>query len=200
MNELLKELDLGNLKLIGLAGIAKSGKSTTADMLTKYYGFKQLSFAEPLKSMAQVIVDLYDPGESIEDVKDTFIPSLNVSYRTILQTLGTEWGRLMINKKIWLDMLIHRLFEAYHSQGCHNIVITDVRFPNEVDLVDRLGGMLMYITRDSQDNIIEDTHASETSLALTRVADLTLQNNGTLTQLEETVKGAYRRVFQGESA
>ena len=61
------------------------------------------------------------------------------------------------------------------------VVVTDVRFPNEADLIDEFGGHTVRVLRPSAE--VDDTHPSETALDHYPV-DLTIENVGTLEDLQ----------------
>lgn len=86
--------------VIGLTGAAGSGKDTAADILCKTHRFIKLSFADPLYDMVSIAtrtpVDLLHEREC----KEATIKSIGASSRKLLQTLGTEWGREIIDKDI----------------------------------------------------------------------------------------------------
>lgn len=69
-------------------------------------------------------------------------------------------------------------------QGLKKVVIDDVRFPNEVAMIQRLGGRVIRIDRPGPD---ESTHASEIILDTFDGWDGVIVNDGTLGELEEKV-------------
>jgi hypothetical protein len=76
------------------------------------------------------------------------------SPRHAMQTLGTEWGRDQMNENFWVNITLQRvkLFDR--------VVISDVRFPNEVDMIRKLGGMVVRVERQIGD-VPADLHPSE---------------------------------------
>ena len=76
--------------------------------------------------------------------------------REVLQYVGTEIFRRM-NQDVWAESTIQRI----KSENSLTAIITDVRFPNEVDAVKRAGGKVIRLTRN-WDN--PDAHDSETAL------------------------------------
>lgn len=147
--------------IIGLAGKARSGKSTIARYLAMQYNFIELSFAEPLKDMVKVLLSHIYPEDELEgkyklleNDKTQEIELLHQTYRFLLQTLGTEWGREIVYKDIWSSILEKKL-----QQNRVNVVISDLRFNNEADLIVEYGGKIILIERDS---IEVSEHKSET--------------------------------------
>ena len=81
--------------------------------------------------------------------------------RHILQFVGTDICRAII-PTYHLDIVIKKVQESPDK----NFIITDIRFPNEGDLVlDELSGSVIRITRETTtDENIDRTHKSETAM------------------------------------
>jgi hypothetical protein len=94
-----------------------------------------------------------------ETHKEESIPVIGVSMRHLLQTLGTEWGRKLIDSNIWLRAAGRRICDL--SDEGLNVVIEDVRFENEAALIRGLGGRILHIERDTG---YQDGHASEAGI------------------------------------
>lgn len=82
------------------------GKTTSAEYL-RAFGFKRLSFAGPLRRMVAVLLTElgydYDQLDTLLGLnKEQPLPSLGVSSRDLMRTLGTEWGRQCVHPQIWL--------------------------------------------------------------------------------------------------
>ena len=136
-------------KLIGLTGPKGVGKSTYACSLTGFWG-EVMSFAEPLRQMAEQIV----PRDYLTENKEEVIPWLGVTGRQILQTLGTEWGRAL-DSQIWVKIAEDHLAKNDSSP----IIFDDVRFPNEAEMIRKRGGQVWRLARAGVENT--DTHSSE---------------------------------------
>jgi len=113
----------------------------------------------------------------LDDVEPT---SEILTPRLILQILGTEGGRDVIHPNIWVNATLGDLRETDH------VIVTDVRFPNEVEGIKRKGGKVIKIIRPSV--VSTSTHASETSLNNYTDWDYVIVNDGTLEDLEKKVK------------
>lgn len=139
-----------DITLIGLCAAAGSGKDTAADHLCARYGFVRASFAEAPRTMLEALLSyinadhayLHEPG-----LKEFPIPVLGYSYRLLMQTIGTDCMRNMIDGDIWLRVLASHLgLDA--GQPVHDrIVVTDVRYPNEAAWLKHHGGHLVGIQR-----------------------------------------------------
>lgn len=171
--------------ILGLAGPAGCGKDTIARLLIEKYGFRQQSFAGPLKRMLAA-VGLPDPID--QDAKEAIIPWLGVSYRHAAQTLGTEWGRHLINPDIWVIMSLNNLDEKQHY------IFSDVRFENEATAIRKSGGRVVHIYgRAHKMTGRTKKHASETGI-VERAGDCGINNGGTLADLELAVLDMYEAV------
>lgn len=84
--------------------------------------------------------------------------------RESLQRFGTEMGRGLFGENVWVDLTWKRVREL-QEQG-KNVVITGIRFPNELAAVKEAGGTSVYIVRPSLVGEKDGTsnHASENSL------------------------------------
>lgn len=96
------------------------------------------------------------------------------------QTLGTEWGRAMY-PKVWTNLLRTQVRKFQERVPDAVILVTDVRFPNEVEAVRAEGGVIWRINRRGRR---PEAHDSERLVAGLQV-DLEIQNDGTLEQLRE---------------
>ena len=149
-------------------------------------GYKRLSFADPLRKFsAQILSSLgYNGLACLRDKKEEKITELGVSPRQMMQTLGTEWGRSCIHPDLWI-MVAAGTVEKQLKRG-RNVVIDDVRFPNEAEMIRKLGGELWLVDRPGV--VYEGDHASEGALH-DIVPDAVINNSGGLEQLREVVTG-----------
>lgn len=141
--------------IVGLLGFIGSGKGTVATHLVENYNFRQDSFAASLKDACSVIFDWPrhmlegDTNESREwrEVVDPWwskklgIP--NFSPRYALQIVGTDVLRNNFHENIWFLTLENRI----RKNPNRHVVISDVRFPNEIKFIQEQGGILVKINR-----------------------------------------------------
>jgi len=171
--------------LIGLSGKAGSGKDTLAAYLAKEKDFIAIAYADPVKKGLQAMFNLEHKWLHDTDAKEEDIPDLGVSGRVLMQTLGTEWGRNLLDEDIWVN-IVRRKIMALDS---FDIVVTDVRFDNEAALIKEMGGILIEVRRDFKPAVGILGHASEKGL--TKEHDrFILDNDGTKEEmfaLAETV-------------
>jgi hypothetical protein len=140
--------------LIGVLGFIGSGKGTVGDILSEEYGFQKVSFASHLKDVASVLFgwerkllegDTEDSRNFREKPDSFWSEKMNKPFtpRSALQLLGTESVRNVFHEDFWvhaLDMHIDKL-------KTKNIVVTDVRFKNEIEWLKRKGGVLVEVRR-----------------------------------------------------
>jgi hypothetical protein len=164
----------GKMRLIGIAGPARAGKDTLCSYMLDNLGgiWLRSSFADPLKEMLRAIgVDCSDDAKAV--VSDDY----GVTPRHMMQTLGTEWGRNLIDGDIWV-----KAFARLNAGKC--VIVPDVRFENEADLV-REHGVLIHLTGRGG---IEGNHVSENAIEF-KAGDIVIDNSRDLAWLHGQVDG-----------
>ena len=153
--------------LIGFSGKKGSGKSFFADYLVNNKLFIKLSFASPLKEITKILFNLSDEDVKDPIKKELINPKFNASPRELMQWLGTDIMREEFNKKfdysgsIWIDSVKDKVKTLLDDNK--DVVIDDVRFQNEVDMIHSLGGIVINLHNDL-DNTLNNstsTHSSE---------------------------------------
>ena len=154
-------------KLIALySDIPQSGKSTVADYMEAKYDYTRVKFAGTLKAMLGTILADLVPASDTDamidgDKKETPIDLLGgVTPRTLMQTLGTAWGR-SIDADLWVKTTMPHVRELLGDGK--GVVIDDMRFANEFDAVKELGGVCVKVVR--MGHHVTTNHASEGGLA-----------------------------------
>lgn len=175
--------------LIGLCGAAGSGKTTIAEGLRDRHGFRVLSFADPLYDAVAAITGV--PVERLKDraVKEVELPGIGRSPRYLLQTLGTDWGRAMVDENLWINAAMARVAVG------EDVVIADVRFDNEAQAIRDRGGRVFYVVRPGWRCLksTEATHSSERGVCVEKI-DGYITNDGTIDQLLDDFAG---RIIEG---
>lgn len=204
--------------LIGVSGKIGSGKNEVADMLSFLHfvnpdgTFEQFQKQQWLRNQyiengAYAQADLKLPGihsfagnlkRCVADCtgidyhdlekrsqKSTIIPWLNISYRQLLQALG-EAVRGQINENFW----VHSMLATYEDSDFW--IVSDVRYRNEADELLSRHALLIRVERPV---LSEDTHQSEVDLDSYDKFSFTIENDGTLEDLFNTVKEIYHEVF-----
>ena len=86
----------------------------------------------------------------------------NTTYRTLLQTLGTDLLRNQLHENVWVNALMSKYIPEYkfndgteasvknwHNAKLPNWIITDVRFPNELEAIKDRGGIIIKVERNT---------------------------------------------------
>ena len=170
--------------VIGLHGRARSGKDTVASFILAQRGGYIYSFADPIRAMLVPLgIDMRDPYW--QKHKEEVIPALGVSPRRLMQTLGTEWGRDLINPELWLILAKQRLLNF--GPG---MVIADVRFENEAAWIRSQGGRVVHIERPNIAPV--EAHASEAGIEFKGdEGDFKIINGGSLEDLQQTIREVF---------
>lgn len=177
--------------LIGLAGAARSGKSTVAQHLASQHGLLHYALAQPLK---QMLAQGFNLTEAQLDgaQKEEALAWLGKSPRELLQTLGTEWGRGMVHDDLWLLLAEQNLSNlANYMPGAAGFVISDLRFENEATWLRQRGGVVVHIQRPNAEAV--RAHSSEAGIAI-HDHDLVIHNDGDLTDLRAWAEDVLRTV------
>lgn len=183
--------------LVGLCGKKGSGKDEAYKILNRIYNYQNVKFAGPLKDMLRALLKVQNiPSDITErmiegDLKE--VPSFYLGGKTpryIMQTLGTEWGRVLIDSKLWINAFHNslRLDDPKMRYAC-----TDVRYQNEGDVIHDLGGFIIRLNRNTDNNNFS-SHSSETEID-SLVVDYEIDNNGTLEDLERNLIDVMMKAF-----
>jgi hypothetical protein len=170
-------------------------------------------FAAKLKLVAQILTGV--PAYKFEDrkFKESEMPSewnileqsgryktsKPMTYRTLLQRLGTEAMRNGLHTNVWVNALFAD-YKNFHTdkfsvrQGLvkpeyPNWIITDMRFPNEFDAVKKRGGITIYVHRPDTHSLqsMIGVHESETALD-NHQFDYAIINHGSIEDLVKVVR------------
>ena len=115
--------------LIGVCGKAGAGKDTIGDYLVEKHNFKKIALADPIKRLVKDVFALDDHTVYDRVAREQELerwPGWTV--RKLLQYVGTELFRENIDDAVWVKSLWYRIQDDKEN----NYVVTDVRFPNEL--------------------------------------------------------------------
>ena len=156
--------------IIGLVGYIGSGKGTVGDILVRNHQYTKFAFADALKDATATIFTwprglLEGDSNASRAFRERVDPwwsnklGYEVTPRLILQKMGTEACRHGIADNIWIAALEKRI------QGYDDVVISDCRFPNEIDFIRSAGGVIIRVKRgeDPSHEEISKMHISETA-------------------------------------
>lgn len=147
------------MKLLAISGWIGCGKDTVAEYLIKNNGFNRESMARSLKDAASAIFNwdremLEGATPESREWREKADPwwseklGYSISPRLALQNIGTELFREEFHPDIWLLSLETRIIHDTDD----SIVITDCRFPNEINMIRRLGGKVIWVQRGPEPN------------------------------------------------
>lgn len=153
------------MKIVGFSGYARSGKDTAVQVL-RTEGWERIAFADKLREFLLRL----DPAVGTNGRKNIRVSDVIAQYgwdgyketihsaeiRGLLQRLGTECGRQLIDDNVW----VNATFSNLNPDGRY--AISDCRFLNEAEAVRERGGKVIRIERPGVGPA--NTHASETSL------------------------------------
>ena len=140
-------------KVIGVSGFAGSGKDSFANIFVEKYGYTKISMADSIKDMLSVVFG-WDremlQGATPEsrlwrETPDEFWSSV-LEYpftpRKAMTTIGTNLFRVHFHKDIWVQSVKKKILDV----GT-NVIIPDLRFGNEIEMMRDIGACLFEIER-----------------------------------------------------
>jgi hypothetical protein len=167
------------------------GKTTAAQYLSREHKFVKLSFANVIADMVKPLLEAFG-----YDFYELYTPELKnqpleripgyPSVRGLMQTLGTEWGRKLVDRQLWVAAMEYNVNRLLDIDINTNIVIDDMRFPNEYDMVMRCPtGRAVKIAREVEPLVYEELrkHSSNGALA-SQDYDWFIYNKGSKEDLE----------------
>jgi hypothetical protein len=204
--------------IVGFVGFIGSGKDTAADYLVNFHGFRRDSFAATLKDSVACVFGwdrtllegrTKESREWREQPDEWWSERLGkpITPRYILQFWGTEVCRNGFHNDIWIASLENKIRKTQD-----NVVITDVRFPNEIKSIKNAGGKVFRIKRGPDPEWYQEAinynqgptnmrwslskmaldrlqvHASESSWVGNTRIDADIDNNGTIDDLYQQLK------------
>lgn len=168
-------------KVVALAGLAGSGKSTAADYLIRNHGYTRLKFAGPLKAMCRAIgmTDAMIEGNE-KELPVSWLQGRSPRY--VMQRLGDDWGRDLIGPDLWTGLFEKAANDVLQAGG--RVVVDDCRYDNEAFTVQSLGGIVIRLVGRGG---IAGTHASE---QITEDVDAVVHNDDTVGELHNRLREA----------
>jgi hypothetical protein len=142
--------------IIGITGLIGSGKGTIATALVNNHSYTKMSFADAVKDACAVIFgwdrkmiegDTPESREWRTQVDEFWSDRLGIpdfTPRMAMQLLGTEAGRGVFGEEIWVSTVEKRILSM--TEG-HGVVIPDVRFPNEIQCIKKMHGIIVQVRR-----------------------------------------------------
>ena len=87
------------MRLIGLSGKAGSGKTTVARFLCTAFDWREVSLADPIRAGLNAMLGIPFDVMSDPQRKNEVLPGVQLSARELMQSLGTDWGRSMVDDR-----------------------------------------------------------------------------------------------------
>lgn len=177
--------------LIGIGGRLAAGKDTVADRLVDKYGFRKHWMSEALNdAMLKLnpVIKIDDDGYHVRYARLVAEAGYTAAknhpeVRRLLQVFGTEIGRRMLGENTWVNLVAQKIDDSRYVDH-RPVVVTGIRFPNEIKMIRERGGILLFVTRPEL--VGTSAHASETSVEERDFHDV-LINGGSLEDLYDTV-------------
>jgi len=195
--------------IISVSGPIGSGKDTIAQIIqeiTPYHNWEIQKWAGKLKTIGELISGI--PKEKFEDqeFKYTNLPAMwdkdgePMTVRDLLQLLGTEAMRNGLHENVWVNALMADYTPNHYLLGATtrhlddvtalypNWIITDTRFPNELEAAKARNGISIKVHRPgSKSDAKQAQHASETALNNVTDWDYVISNDGDIDELRNKV-------------
>ena len=152
-----------NVKYLAISGKLKHGKDTLAEFVLNHIReldpeicITKVAFADPIKEMAKLMCpslskeDLWGPSQNRQKIISGYKnPTTNnpLIVRDILTHIG-KWGR-ETNEDCWVIATFNLVddFVNKYAEKKHLIVISDCRFKNELEEIEKRGGFVVRVTR-----------------------------------------------------
>jgi hypothetical protein len=186
-----EELNIStDYKIIGLTGYAQSGKDTVANILVEKYGYKRIAFADKIRDFLYAMNPLVacSPSGYLQGLVDLVgwdKAKQEPQVRMLLQNVGVA-AREVIAEDIWI-------ISALANVGVDDkIVIADVRFENEAEILKSLGGQIWRVKRLGVEAV--NRHISEIQMDGYKVDQIFI-NNGTIEDLENLIQTRMRNAI-----
>jgi hypothetical protein len=176
------------LDLVGFAGFARAGKDEAATPLLDE-GWVKIKMATPIITALRALeLEVVYRGCSIRlnSVLDDIgldRAKVEIPYvRHVMQRLGTEAGRDIHGPDCWVKIAEREISDLLYSGK--RVTVTDIRFPEEAEMVRRLGGRVVLIQRPGAEST---GHSSEAGLSMSLV-DRVILNETSVEQLHLNVR------------
>lgn len=178
-------------RIIAFCGTKGSGKTTAAHRLRRFLSPSSaliqfceiVNFAHPLKQISLATGFTYEELYGLQ--KETPSPSLGITAREFLQDLG-DFFRIHLPQHYpnWLQgsgekFTTYMMRERIKSSKAQWVLVDDVRYPDEYQMLQEFGAKVCYIERSGGDKKFSD-HSSEQKVKEFSDDLERIENNGTL--------------------
>lgn len=130
--------------IIGISGKAGAGKDTLLDMLMEINkNIERVKFAGYLKDISAELLGVEPSQFESQEFKSAFVGDGKMTVRDFLIKLGMLMRD--VKSTYWVDTAMEEAMSI--NESGHDVVITDMRFPNELESVKKAGGVTIRINR-----------------------------------------------------
>ena len=141
-------MDMATLPDIGLAGRMRVGKTTAAEYLRDHYGYTIIGFADPVRSAISALNPIVDQsGLRYRAAVDTYGYDGAKDQFPEVRRLLQNWGMTVrdhVSPDLWANVLRGMVEKLDADQP---VVVPDVRFRNELQVLSELGFVTARLTR-----------------------------------------------------
>ena len=177
------------ISIIGFSAKKQGGKTIAVNhlfqQLVTEFNPIALNFADPLKFL---VYETFVAPTTMDEGGENSSPFIHwiteeekgekhpcgKTIRELLQLFGTDWCR-SVWPTIWLEHYKHTI-QTLHPYRTH-VITGDVRFPNEVECIHDLGGIVIRLLRNPFKDEKIDLHSSEVALDHYTDFDLVVDNS-----------------------
>ena len=169
---------------VGLLGRSRSGKDTAAAILSDVLGYPIVRLATPIKDACHALFDI--PQDCLEHgTKDVVDERYGKTPRDLMM-----WLTSTMQHDFPPDFFFSRLL-ARIPAAAPGVVVADVRYRHDVEMIRERGGIIIKITRDRA----PVHHPYEGGIDALH-GDVLLENNGTLEDFEKRVVACAHQLKQ----
>lgn len=162
-----------NYNIIGITGKSRYGKDTTGKIIIELFeNYQIVKFAQPIKNALKELYDFtYDQLET--DLKEQIDIRYNITPRQAMEEMTMcyikKHGDLFFSNKI---------YNKIDNGELKNIIITDVRYPEDFKSIKKRGGIIIKIVK----------YIEEIKINNYENYDFVIVNNSTINNLKEKIK------------
>lgn len=154
-------------QIIAFSGRKQSGKTVCSEFLKElllsngYSDVVMYNFADPLKQdicmnmFGLTYIQCYGEDDSKNELVDAYWEGQQLTARNLMQLIGTDLFR-KLNTNIWINALINKIKRSNHEI----VIVSDCRFPNEVEAIKKHDGLVFRLNRNPH----KSNHISESIL------------------------------------
>ena len=169
-----------NNLIVGLVGKVHSGKTTVEKHLVEKHQFKSLAFADHLKWLCSTYYNI--PLEKFYVVNKE--PQVRMLMQCTSDLVKYFKGAGYFSQRLHTDL------KSFQTLGYRRLVVTDVRYIEEYNMLRSLGAKIIFIKRPNAEPIeYGANHSSETEMDKVAISypHVELMNDGTIDDMIDWV-------------